>query len=406
MKKQNSFPGYEYSMGKSTYMGEEVGEGGYVYQEEGIHRNVALLDVASMHPSSIEAMEMFGPYTEKFSEIKNARITVKHAMGALIRGDEEAYERYIQEAEKVLDGGLKPFLEKDVDALDSLSYSLKIVINSVYGLTSAKFPNRFLDTRNVDNIVAKRGALFMIDLKHYVQEQGFNVAHIKTDSIKIPEADADIIRLVEAFGAEYEYEFEHEATYQVMCLVNKAVYIAEVIGQNGKPNYWSATGAMFQHPYVFTILFGDGSYELEDLVEPKSVAKGHIYIDPVEREQPPMTTMKDEDGEDMDTPDLNELHFIGRTSKFYPVKAGRKGGRLWRIHDGKHYAVAGTSGHYWREAHLVKSLDDLDMSYYEALVGQALEAINKVGSYDELIESSTMPKPFHYVTQSRIIDNV
>jgi hypothetical protein len=36
----------------------------------------------------------------------------------------------------------------------------------VYGLTSAHFPNMFKDNRNVDNIVAKRGALFMIDLKH------------------------------------------------------------------------------------------------------------------------------------------------------------------------------------------------------------------------------------------------
>ena len=39
-------------------------------------------------------------------------------------------------------------------------------INSVYGLTSASFNNAFRDPRNKDNIVAKRGALFMINLKH------------------------------------------------------------------------------------------------------------------------------------------------------------------------------------------------------------------------------------------------
>ena len=49
-----------------------------------------------------------------------------------------------------------------------LSGALKIVINSVYGLTSAKFKNPFKDPRNVDNIVAKRGALFMINLKHEI----------------------------------------------------------------------------------------------------------------------------------------------------------------------------------------------------------------------------------------------
>lgn len=41
---------------------------------------------------------------------------------------------------------------------DSLAQALKIVINSIYGLTSAKFENLFKDPRNIDNIVAKRGA--------------------------------------------------------------------------------------------------------------------------------------------------------------------------------------------------------------------------------------------------------
>ncbi len=46
------FPGYKYESGVSTYRDEEVGEGGYVYAEPGIHCNVALLDIASMHPHS------------------------------------------------------------------------------------------------------------------------------------------------------------------------------------------------------------------------------------------------------------------------------------------------------------------------------------------------------------------
>jgi hypothetical protein len=72
------FPGYKFENGKSTYRGEEVGEGGYVYAEPGIHINVALLDVASMHPSSIELLNLFGPYTKNFCGIKNARLFIKH----------------------------------------------------------------------------------------------------------------------------------------------------------------------------------------------------------------------------------------------------------------------------------------------------------------------------------------
>jgi hypothetical protein len=53
----------------------------------------------------------------------------------------------------------------------------------------------------------------MIDLKHAVQDLGYTVAHIKTDSIKIPNADQKIIDFVFDFGKDYGYTFEHEDTY-------------------------------------------------------------------------------------------------------------------------------------------------------------------------------------------------
>jgi DNA polymerase elongation subunit (family B) len=105
-----------------------------------------------------------------------------------------------------------------------LAYALKIVVNTVYGLTSAKFDNPFRDIRNKDNIVAKRGALFMIDLKHSIQEKGYTVAHIKTDSIKIPTADDEIVQFITDYGTLMGYDFEHEGVYEKFCLVNDAVY--------------------------------------------------------------------------------------------------------------------------------------------------------------------------------------
>ena len=64
----------------------------------------------------------------------------------------------------------------------------------------------------------------MIDLKEEVEKRGFTVAHIKTDSIKIPNATDEIIQFVMDFGKKYGYTFEHEATYERMCLMNDAVY--------------------------------------------------------------------------------------------------------------------------------------------------------------------------------------
>lgn len=334
------FPGYKYDFGVSTYRDEIVGEGGYVYAEPGVYKNVALLDVASMHPASIELLKLFGPYTERFSELKAARISIKH--GAL------------DEARRMLDGELAPFLD-DKDQAKELSDALKIAINIVYGLTSAKFDNLFKDPRNKDNIVAKRGALFMIDLKHAVQEQGFTVAHIKTDSIKIPEATPEIIDFVFEFGRKYGYDFEHEATYDEFVLFNDAVYIAK------ENDTWTATGAMFQHPYVFKNLLSHEEIVFDDLCETRNVVKGSIYI-------------SNEDGS----------RFIGRIGRFVPIKSGtNKGeGQLLRVNEDKEYAVTGTKGWLWLEAEKVRDLEleeHIDGTYFDELARKASEALKAVG---------------------------
>lgn len=371
------FPGYTYRGGKSKYRGEEVGEGGYVYSEPGMYTNVALLDVASMHPSSIIAEELFGPiYTKRFKDLKDARLAIKHKDYALARTMlDGALNEYIDE----LESGKAWFTSED------LAQALKIVINSIYGLTAANFENPFRDNRNKDNIVAKRGALFMINLKHEVQARGFTVAHIKTDSIKIPDATPEIIEFVMQYGKLYGYDFEHEATYDRMCLVNDAVYIAKY--QNGE---WTATGTQFQVPYVFKKLFSKEHIEFEDMCETKSVTSAlylknssndpdaeEIVIDP--------NTGKETIMKKGDTPE-----FIGRVGSFCPIKPGCGGGELLREakdKDGnvKYAAATGTKGYFWLESEVVKTLgkeNDIDRSYYDKMVDDAVEAISKYGDFE------------------------
>jgi hypothetical protein len=359
------FPGYKFELGKSYYKGEEPGEGGYVYAEPGMYENVAVLDVASMHPATIVKLNAFGPYTEKFEDLLKARIAIK-------RKDFDA-------ASKMLDGRLTPFLSDphtgyDLQGAEQLAYALKIVINIVYGLTSAKFDNPFRDIRNVDNIVAKRGALFMIDLKQHLQAKGVQVVHIKTDSIKIPNASQEIIDEVISFGDNYGYDFEHEATYDKFCLVNDAVYVAGIKPVPWEEPYpkinWSATGAQFQHPYVFKALFSDDELEFSDYCEGRSVVKGTMYLDK-DPTQPP---------------DLDRMRHIGKTGLFVPVMSG--GGVLYRVNEDKYYAVSGTKGHLWLEADVAKMKDDLeiDMSYFEKLKETAIEAIEKYGPFEEFVK--------------------
>jgi energy-coupling factor transporter ATP-binding protein EcfA2 len=345
------FNGYRFDAGKSWYRGENPGEGGYVYAEPGIYANVALLDVASMHPTSIEILNLFGKYTERYSQLKKARIAIK----------ERAFDR----ARKMMDGRLAPYLENE-DGADKLAYALKIIINIVYGLTSASFPNPFRDNRNKDNIVAKRGALYMIDLKNDLIDNDFHVVHIKTDSVKIPSVTQKAISFVKRHGKRYGYDFEHEITYDKFCLVNDAVYVAR------KDDKWTAVGSQFQHPYIFKSLFSGEKLTFDDFCESKNVLQGTMYLDREEHDKNEEISYR-------------AMRHVGRTGRFVPVLDG--GGTLYRVKDEKYYAVAGTKGYRWIEAEIAQTMPDLkiDMSYFEKLKDEAIKTIEEFGSFEELV---------------------
>lgn len=397
----NAFPGYEYVNGKNMYRGDDVGRGGYVYAEPGIHCNVALIDVVSMHPNSLINMNLFGDeYTKKFKDLVQARVAIKNGNFDL--------------AKTLFEGRLAPYLDDPSNA-KTLANALKIPINSVYGLTSAMFDNVFKDKRNVNNIVALRGALFMRTLQDEVKDRGFTVAHIKTDSIKIPDATPEIIDFVNEFGKKYGYEFDHEATYEKMCLVNDAVYIAKyqtsetcedlygyIPGDNKKKGgQWTATGTQFQIPYVFKTVFSKEPIAFKDLTVTKTVTSS-LYLDLNEQ-------IVDSIGDDakfvkeldkglkadrLTENDIEELQkeidkrhvykFVGKIGNFIPIKHGRGGGELCREKDGKYYSATGAKGYRWIESELFNDnmTDDIDMEYFNNQVDDARDAIAKYGDVD------------------------
>lgn len=394
------FPGYKYENGVSTYKGEEVGEGGYVYAEPGIYYNVALLDIASMHPHSDIAECLFGPeYTEKFRDLVEGRVNIKHE-------DWDAVD-------KMLDGKLTPYVQRvkngELTSKD-LANALKTAINSVYGLTAANFDNPFRDIRNKDNIVAKRGALFMIDLKHEVQERGFTVAHIKTDSIKIPNATKEIINFVMDFGKKYGYTFEHEATYERMCLVNDAVYVCKY-KDGKKAGKWDATGTQFQIPYVFKTLFSKEPIEFDDMCETKSVTSS-LYLD-MNENLPDVTEYEREltrleqqfKKEQVSEAEFNTLSeqlmrriseghdykFIGKVGNFCPILPGHGGGLLVREKDGKYYSATGAKGYRWLESEIVRGTNEeyIDRSYYNKLVDEAVATIEQYGDFEMFVSDDS-----------------
>ena len=362
------FPGYIFENGKSTYRGYEIGEGGRVYANHGIWYDVDDEDVSSMHPSSLIAENLFGKYTERYASLVDIRIAIKHKDYDKVRG--------------VFNGALAPYLTDE--KAKGLANALKIVLNSAYGLTSRKASDktidrggvaRFRDIRNVDNIVAKRGALFMTDLQWALETYfpDYPVVHIKTDSIKVAGATPEVVEFIRKFGEAYGYSFEQEAHFERLCLVNDAVYIARL--DNGQ---WTATGAQFQVPYVFKRLFSGEPIEFRDYCETKSVSTA-LYLDM---------------NEDLSEDEHNYI-FVGRVGQFTPVISG--GGELLRaVFDDDenitgYSAVVGTKGYRWLESEQLRLLgkeDIVDLGYYNKLVDEAIDTISKFGDPDEFVRIS------------------
>lgn len=415
-----AFPGYEFKQDPDTrkyinwYRETDVGKGGYVWAVPGIHTNVALIDIASMHPHSAIAMNYFGPYTKRFQDLVQARVYIKH--------------KEFDKVRDLFDGKLVKYLE-DPSKIKTLDYSLKIVINKVYGMTSAKFDNAFRDKRNVNNIIALRGALFMRTLQDEVTQRGFVVAHIKTDSIKIPNATPEIIQFCMEFAKKYGYTFEHEATYDRMCLVNDAVYIAKyasadkcqsmygyVPDKNAKKSgKWTATGAQFQIPFVFKSLFSHEPVEFKDLCETKQVTTA-LYLDYneglpdvsdyekelKERLKPSILDQKRNFKlSHLSDSDLvseiskgHDYRFIGKIGLFTPVVDGVGGARLVAQRDNKYDSANGAKGYRWLESETVKESgleDKVDLRYYRSLVDDAKDTISEFGDFEWFARNDDVP---------------
>lgn len=422
-------------LNKTITVDEIIGEGGRVYANPGMYRNVKTFDVASMHPSSIIAENGFGPYTKRFKEIMDIRIAIKH--------------KDFESARKMLDGKLAPYLNDPAQA-KQLSFALKIAINSVYGLTAAKFQNKFKDPRNVDNWVAKRGALFIETLRLKVQDMGATVVHIKTDSIKIADPMPEVEQFILKYGKEWGYNFEVESIYDRICLVNDAVYIAKCTDdpENGdEAGHWTATGAQFAHPYVFKTLFSKEKLDATDLCETKNVNTA-IYLDmnenlpDVEQYEKELEKIQKnlkklgcgidiqtgrfvisdvvpEDSRAKAEEQINRIdvltkliasghdyHFVGKTGSFCPIIPGKGGGWLMRSGaDGKYGAVGGTKGYRWLESDWVKQRhyeEFIDMAYFRELADVAIETIGAYGSFEMFVNGESFSNSSQEGSKSNI----
>ena len=254
------FPGYEFDKYKgSSYLGLNPSNGGYVYSNPGIYKRVVELDIKSMHPTSMKELNYFGPFTENYAALMDVKFFLS--------------DDKLDEAKEALPI-LGPILDDPHTNIKAVIKAVKRALNSAYGLTSATFDNALKNPQNVDNIVAKRGALFMIQLQRKLEEAGTTVVHIKTDSIKVADPTEELIHDIQEFGKQYGYTFEFEDEYAPFTLIDKA----QLIGYSNAHQSWHAIGTKFINPYTYKTLFSHEDYVLDDYARTIQSRVGKLYL--------------------------------------------------------------------------------------------------------------------------------
>ena len=440
------FPGYTFDPNRkpaSDYHGKDPSEGGYVSSKPGVYgvsvkdynagnitdpvtgrsKLVTYIDVASLHPHSLIAINYFGKYTPKFQALVKCRMHIKH-------GELDKAASAFSDIDPALSEKLSKFLN-DPSLIKGLAHAMKIIINIVYGMTSAKYDNKFRDPRNVDNIIAKRGALFMMMLEEELNARGCNVIHVKTDSMKITNYLQEDIQYAMDRANEFGYTFELECIFDRIALTNKSTNIGHV---EGKPEYdahaWEAVGAQYAEPFVFKKLFSHEELDEEDFMMLKSSTapiylgnrfigkNAYVYASltgeelyavreeniaqsiqtkaqkPIEKYLP----KRDYEGLPLDVQEMNRVDKISRELRARDFDISPE--RVQNIIDNnfpetkvsKRSALAGTKDWTWKLSTEYSGKDDVNMGYYGKLVDDAVDDIYKVGDGNIIFEGTKYAK--------------
>lgn len=437
------FPGYtfdKFRKPQSDYKGKNPSEGGYVQSKPGVyglykaeldeyrahaegskarHKHILYVDIDSMHPHSLIAINYFGPYTPKFAALVKCRMFIKNG---LFKDAMHAFD----DVDPELSEKLRSYLE-DESMAHSLGYAMKIVINIIYGLTSAKWDNKFKDPRNIDNIVAKRGALFMMMAEEELEKRVVTVAHTKTDSFKLIDWTWDDFEFLKELASKYGYSFSIEGEYSKLALVNKSTLVMKKIGKTEDKDKWEIVGAQYAEPVVEKQLFTMEPLEEEDLSLLKNSNKGALYLgdrfigkngvfyasmtgdnltysteeDIASKVQARMMKPIEKLLPKRDYVGLDEVtikeNIFARIAKevdltIDEVKDIVASNYAPRTRP-KFNSVAGTIGYGWKLWSEYSGKEDIDMRYYKRLVEEGVEDIFSVGDGNIIFEGTKWERP-------------
>lgn len=157
-----------HSMGCSI----EFSQGGlHGVNESGRKRfeNVKLLDVTSLYPNILLKLQALGKATDKYRQIVNQRVQVKHSDPVL-------------------------------------STALKLVINSTYGLMKNQYSKLFNPMAALSVCIYGQIALF--DLCTMLYNAGYTLININTDGVAFTGADGDFLEVQKEWEKKYGFQLE------------------------------------------------------------------------------------------------------------------------------------------------------------------------------------------------------
>lgn len=351
-----------------------------------------------MHPTSVINENLFGDeYTAKFKEIVDTRLAIKH--------------KDFDFARKAMGGALEKYL-KDESVAKDLSNTLKTVINSVYGLTSARFKTHS-EIRTLTILSLSVEPYLWLILNMLYRLEGLPSLILRLTGLRYqtqhPRSYNLLLITVRCMVTHLNTRLHTIVYVWLTTLFILLVTMSQVV-VNGPRLVHSLQCLMYSKK-----LFSGEDIVFNDLCETKAVTTA-LYLDMNEKLPDVKDYEKERDKlwkkllstdpiandivDDMEKR-LCELDaliaeghnyiFVGKVGLFCPIKEGFGGGLLMRETTNAktgtigYAAATGYKGYRWLEAEMVQTLckqDNIDRSFYDNLVNEAIDSMAVYGDVE------------------------
>lgn len=190
---KNIFPEFSNINENFYYNDVLLNSGGFNKVIPGVYHNVVSIDIDSAYPNAIIALNYFNEYTKNFKLLLELKKL-------------QANSNFDSVKEKIACSFGKTLSE---DELKVLKKYFKLFINMTYG---------YIQKKSNVNLVSLYVSSFMLSIANFIEQQGYKIVHIQTDSIKIIGCTDDLLESIQNYAKKYLFSFKIEQKYTELYL--------------------------------------------------------------------------------------------------------------------------------------------------------------------------------------------